>query len=77
MNLKTHRVKREGTTVKLNPKEFDLLTTTDKPSSPNLNSVYSTPFSTAYAFSVSFFLLTISFSFSGVIRISSVLFEGF
>ncbi|MBH71986.1 MAG: Phosphate regulon transcriptional regulatory protein PhoB [Alphaproteobacteria bacterium MarineAlpha6_Bin6] len=25
MNLKTHRVKREGTYVKLNPKEFDLL----------------------------------------------------
>ncbi len=25
MNLKTHRVKREGATVKLNPKEFDLL----------------------------------------------------
>ena len=25
MNLKTHRVKREGTSVKLNPKEFDLL----------------------------------------------------
>ena len=25
MNLKTHRVKREGSAVKLNPKEFDLL----------------------------------------------------
>ena len=25
MNIKTHRVKREGSAVKLNPKEFDLL----------------------------------------------------
>ena len=25
MDLKTHRVKREGSPVKLNPKEFDLL----------------------------------------------------